>query len=122
LLRSGKEAEGRAALKEVVASLRAAPGPDAWSQGLFRLETLARSARSVGDWELADYVAGQMLDHDDDYGGSHFARFVVLQHRGDAAGAATEAEAARRCWRDADPDLPELEQLADVAQVAPRRP
>jgi tetratricopeptide (TPR) repeat protein len=113
LLREGHKEEGRAVLKEVVKALRTAPGPDAWSQGLFRLETLAQGAMAVGDWELADFLAAQMLDHDAAYGGSHFTRLLVLRHQGDMAGAAREAETARRYWSDADPDLPELKQLAD---------
>ena len=50
------------------------PGPDAWIQALFRLEAIARTARDVGDWELAECMAGQMLEHDAAYGGSHLAR------------------------------------------------
>ena len=69
LLRTGRRDEGRAVLKEVVRELRATPGPDAWSQALFRLESLARSAREAGDWELAGFLAAQMSDHDEAYGG-----------------------------------------------------
>ena len=108
LLRTGRMDEGRAMLKEAQRALRAAPGPDAWIQALFRLETMARSAREAGDWELADYTARQMLDHDAAYGGSHLALALVLDHQGDARGADGEREAARRYWRDADRDLPEL--------------
>lgn len=112
LLRSGKVDEGRAVSKEVVRGLRAAIGPDAWSQGLFRLETMAHSAREVGDWELAEFIAMQMLDHDAAYGGSHLALALVLQQRKDDAGAAREMEAARKYWRDADADLAELKLIA----------
>jgi tetratricopeptide (TPR) repeat protein len=111
LLREGKSEEGRAVLKEVVKALRTAPGPDAWSQGLFRLETLARGAMAVGDWELAEYLAMQMVEHDAAYGGSHFTLALVLRKQGDAAGSARQIEAARRYWRDADSDLPELETM-----------
>jgi tetratricopeptide (TPR) repeat protein len=112
LLRSGKRDEGRAVLEEVVRALRAIPGPDAWTQALFRLESIARSAREVGDWELAEFVARQMLDHDQAYGGSHLALALVLRQKGDAAGAAREMAAAQERWRDADADLPELRQIA----------
>jgi len=112
LLRAGQRDEGRAAFKEVVKGLRAAPGPDAWSQGLFRLELQARSAMEAGDWELAEFIARQMLEHDAAYGGSHLALSLVLSHKGDDAGAARELEAAKRHWRDADPDLAELRQIA----------
>ncbi|HKQ60273.1 MAG TPA: hypothetical protein VJS92_03245 [Candidatus Polarisedimenticolaceae bacterium] len=111
LLRTGQP-EGRAALQQVVRALRAIPGPDAWTQTLFRMEALARSAREAGDWELAEFVAAQMLDHDPAYAGSRLAQALVLQRRGDTAAAARELDAARRAWSDADADLPELRQLA----------
>ncbi len=119
LLRTGKQAEGRAILQEVQRAMRAIPGPDQWSQALFRLEAIARSGREAGDWELADSTARQMLDHDAAYGGSHLAMALVLRQRGDAAGAGREFEAARRFWREADPDLPELSQI--TAALAAQR-
>ena len=112
LLREGQRDEGRAVLKDVVRALRAAPGPDAWSQALFRLESMARSAMEAGDWDLTEFIAAEMLDHDTAYGGSHSTLALVLRQKGDDAGAAREVEAARRYWRDADPDLPELKQFA----------
>jgi hypothetical protein len=54
-----------------------------------------------------------MLDHDAAYGGSHFTLALVLRHKGDAVGVTREVAAARRYWRDADLDLPELEKLGD---------
>ena len=44
-------------------------------------------ARS-GDWELAEYTARQMLEHDAAYAGSHLAQALVAAHQGDAAAAA----------------------------------
>jgi hypothetical protein len=111
LIRTGKKAEGRTTLKEVQRKLRVTPGADAWIQTLFRLESIARSAREAEEWELAEYTAAQMLDHDAAYGGSHFAMALVLRHKGDTAGAAREFEAARHYWRNADPDLPELREI-----------
>jgi tetratricopeptide (TPR) repeat protein len=108
LQRSGQRDEGRIVLKDVVKALRAAPGPDAWSQALFRLESMARSAMEAGDWELAEFIAREMLDHDAAYGGSHATQALVLRHKGDEAGAAREQELARERWRDADADLAEL--------------
>jgi len=108
LLRVGRKEEGDALLKEVARAMRAVPGPDAWTQTLFQLETLARSARESGDWELARHTALEMLDHDPAYGGSHFALALVLRHEKDEGGARREFEQARLAWRDADPDLPEL--------------
>ena len=111
LLRSGEQEEGRAVLKDVVKKLRSAPGPDAWSQALFRLESMSRTAMDADDWELAGFLATQMLEHDAAYGGSHYARALVLRHQGDEAGAAKEFSAAKRYWRDADPDLAELRAI-----------
>jgi hypothetical protein len=69
---------------------------------------MARMARDAGEWELAAFLADQMLEHDGAYGGSHLAQALVAEHRGDRALAArARAEAARR-WRDADPDLAKL--------------
>ena len=111
LLRQGRRGEGAVALRDVVRALRATPGPDAWSQSLFRLESMARTAREVGDWDLAAFIAAEMLDHDPAYGGSHLAQALVLRHRGDEAGDRRKIEAARGAWRDADADLAELKLL-----------
>jgi len=101
-------------LKDVVKRLRATPGPDAWSQGLFRLELMARSAMDAGDWALADFLAAQMLDHDAAYAGSHYTHALVLQHNNDESAAAREVGTARRYWRDADKDLAELHELGTI--------
>jgi tetratricopeptide (TPR) repeat protein len=108
LLRDGKVEEGRALLEDVEGRLRALPGPDAWIQALFRLESIGRIAREVGDWELADYTARQMVEHDAAYAGSHLALGLVAEHKGDSAAAAAAFAAARSHWSDADPDLPEM--------------
>jgi len=118
LLRTGKTEDGRAVLKAVQRGLRATPGADAWIQTLFCLESIARSAREAGDWELAEHTAVQMLDHDAAYGGSHLAMALALRHKGDTAGAVQEFEAAKRCWRDSDPDLPELREIAKAISDA----
>jgi tetratricopeptide (TPR) repeat protein len=112
LLREGKTDEGRALMKDVQARLRALPGPDAWTQALFRLEAFARVARDVGDWELAEYTARQMLEHDAAYAGSHFALALVARERGDAQLAQREAAEARKYWKDADRDMKELAHLS----------
>lgn len=116
LLRSGKRDEGRTLLEDVARLLRELPGPDAWIQALFRLEAIARAAREAGDWDLAGYIAGQLLEHDPAYAGTHLAAAAVAQHGGDHAAAEKAWAAAERCWRDADADLPELEQLKNAAR------
>jgi tetratricopeptide (TPR) repeat protein len=116
MLWEGKDDAGSALLMDVQRRLRALPGPDAWTQALFRLESFARTARAVGDWQLAEYTARQMLEHDGAYAGSHFAMATVAQHRGDPALAATEIAAAKKYWRDADGDLKELVELRRLQQ------
>jgi len=113
LLRDGKSEEGRMLSKDVQARLRALPGPDAWTQALFRLEALARIARDVGDWDLAEYTARQMLDHDAAYAGSHLALALVANQQHDIGLAKQEAAAARKYWKDADRDLKELTEVDD---------
>jgi tetratricopeptide (TPR) repeat protein len=112
LLRDGKKEEGRALMKDVQARLRALPGPDAWTQALFRLDAFGRIARDVGDWDLAEHTARQMLEHDAAYGGSHLALALVARERGDLELARREAAEARKFWRDADKDLKEVKQTA----------
>jgi tetratricopeptide (TPR) repeat protein len=110
LLRDGKKEEGRALMKDVQARLRALPGPDAWTQALFRLDAFGRIARDVGDWDLAEHTARQMLEHDGAYGGSHLALALVARERGDLELARREAAEARKYWRDADKGLKEVKQ------------
>ena len=117
LLRSDKRDEGRTVLKGVARAMRAIPGPDAWVQTLFRLELIGRAAIEAGDWKLAEFIADQMIEHDAAYGGSHLTLAQVLEHKKDAAGAKRELEAAKRFWRDADRDLPELTKLAQIARA-----
>jgi tetratricopeptide (TPR) repeat protein len=111
LLRTGQREKGRSMLQEVVGRVRAAPGPDAWAQALFTLESIARAARDVGDWELADWAARQMIEHDPNYGGSHYALALVAEHQGDRQRAQAEFDEARRYWKHADPDLRELQGI-----------
>jgi len=108
LLREGKTEEGRAMFKTVQRKLRALLGPDAWSQALFRLESIAQVAREAGDWELAEYTAKQMLEHDPAYGGSHYALALVDEHRRQNSAAEKGFARAEEQWRNADAELPEL--------------
>ena len=86
-LRTGKKEQGRPLLEEAAREVRAAPGPDAWTQALFTLEAIARAAREVGDWDFAAWAARQMLEHDPNYAGSHLrARARRRTQRGCADG------------------------------------
>jgi Tfp pilus assembly protein PilF len=104
-LRTGKKEQGRPLLEQAAREVRAAPGPDAWTQALFALESIAGAARQVGDWEFADWAAKQMLEHDAQYAGSHLARALVAEHRGDAKTAAAERALAAKYWSGADRDV-----------------
>jgi tetratricopeptide (TPR) repeat protein len=119
-LREGAVPEGRRILEEVALTLRGLPGPDAWIQALFRLESMARVAREVGQWELAGFMARQMLEHDAAYGGSHLALALVAERNGDRAAAARGRAEAARLWRDADRDLPELAMVGAPKQRSER--
>jgi tetratricopeptide (TPR) repeat protein len=108
LLRRGRLEEARTLLKDVQRRFRAVPGPDAWTEALFRLEAIARAAREAGDWELAAYTAEQMRDHDTAYAGTQYALALVAEKRGEGEAARRAFAAAVDLWRGADPDLPEL--------------
>ena len=107
-LRTAQREQGRQAMERAAQKWRALPGPDAWTQSLFRIEALARSARQVGDWPLAARMAQLMLEHDPDYAGTHFALALVAQHDGNDATARREFDFALKGWATADKDLPEL--------------
>jgi tetratricopeptide (TPR) repeat protein len=113
LQRSGQHDKAAEILKEVQRQLRAIPGPDAWIQALFRLESIARSSREVGDWALAEYTAKQMLEHDQSYAGAHYALALVAEHKGDLTTARKEFAAAIQLWGKADSELRELRELRE---------
>ena len=110
-LRTADRSKGRATLEDVARRVRAAPGPDNWTQALFALEAIARSARTIGDWELAGRMARQMIEHDPAYAGSHYALALVAEHDEEAATAKSEFALAQKYWAKADPDLPELAEI-----------
>ena len=56
-LRTAQRDKGRQGMQRAAEKLRALPGPDNWSQSLFRLEAMARTARDVGDWQMAGLLA-----------------------------------------------------------------
>jgi tetratricopeptide (TPR) repeat protein len=114
LLRTAQRDKGRSVMERAAQKWRGLPGPDAWTQSLFRLEALARSARSVGDWSLAARLSQIMLEHDPNYAGTHLALALVAQHDGNAPTARREAELAAKAWSFADKDLAELKTIADL--------
>jgi tetratricopeptide (TPR) repeat protein len=98
-------------LKEVEERIRAVPGPDAWVQALFQMESIAHIARDNGAWDLAEYTAQQMIDHDPSYAGGYYALGLVAEHAGKSALAQQQFAKAETLWSKADPDLPELQYL-----------
>ena len=109
-LRTGKREQGRQLLEQVAKDVRAAPGPDAWTQALFMLDAIAQAAREVGDWEFAEWAANQMIEHDPKYAGAHHARALVAEHRGDTKTAAAERALMEKYWSNADKGLAELQK------------
>jgi tetratricopeptide (TPR) repeat protein len=107
-LRTAQREQGRQGMERAAMKWRGLPGPDAWTQSLFRLEALARAARQVGDWPFAARMAQLMLEHDPNYAGTHYALALVAQHDGNSATAAREFDLAVKAWAGADKDLPEL--------------
>jgi len=110
-VRANQRARGEPMLRQAVQRLRMLTGPDAHMDALFTMEDIAHAMRDAGQWDLAAWAAGQMMEYDPDYAGSHFASALALEKAGNAAGARTAFAAAARLWSAADPALPEL-QLA----------
>jgi len=108
LLRTAQRDKGRQVMERAAQKWRGLPGPDAWTQSLFRLEALARAAREVGDWTFAARLAQMMLEHDPNYAGTHYALALVAQHDGNGATARREFDLAVKAWASADRELPEL--------------
>ena len=81
------------------------PGPDAWSEALFQLDSISRMARKFGDWELAESSARRMIQHDPTYAGGYYALGLVSEHRGDSAGARSQFATAQKLWAKADPEI-----------------
>ena len=120
LLRAGRPAEAGALFDNVARRIRAANGPDSWTQGLFHLEFLAGVARRAGDWALASQLANAMYQRGPDYAGSHYALAVVAQHNGDSQTAAHQFSTATTLWNEADSDLPELTDVhRSLAKLSP---
>ena len=121
-LRSGQRAQSRPAFDEALRMLRALPGPDGWSQALFRLEALGRAGVEAGDWELVERAALALKEHDDAYAGTHRLLALMAAQKGDRPTAVRELTIAERAWSRADPDLPELIEIrAKLAELQAER-
>jgi len=111
LLQEKNTAEGEPLAMDVAKSVLAMPGPDAWMAALFELESMAQSARKAGDWDLAGFLAQQMILHNLNYAGGHFAYGLAAEHAGKSSEARQAFATAEKLWGKADRDLPELEQI-----------
>src|SRR6267143_999354 len=110
-LQEKNTAEGEPLAMDVAKSIQAMPGPDAWIAAQFELEAMARSARNAGDWQLAGFLAQQMILHNVNYAGGHFAYGLAAEHAGNSAEARQALAAAEKLWGKADRELPELQQI-----------
>ena len=108
LLAEKSSAEGVALMKQIEEQLRATPGPDARSQALIQLDSIASRARETEEWALAELTAQEMIQQDPSYAGGYYGLGLVAEHRGDSALASQQFGVAERLWSEADKDLPEL--------------
>ena len=111
LLRSGQRDRGHGMLEDLVRKIRALPGPDNWVQALFVMESIGRTARDGDDWLFAEWVARQMIEHDANYAGGHFALALALDRRGDVSNARAEFSLAAKYWAKADATLGEVSRI-----------
>lgn len=108
LLRENRVQEGEGLYVKIEQGMMAMRGPDGWIGAIFALESIARDARDAGDWDLAQYTAQQMMQHDPHYAGSHYAFGLVAEHAGETDGSREMFTEAERLWAHADDDLAEL--------------
>lgn len=94
-----------ALMAQIEDKIEAEPGPDAWSEALFQLDSISRMARKFGDWELAAASARRMIQHDPSYAGGYYALGLVSNHRGDSADARQQFATAEKLWAKADPEI-----------------
>jgi protein-disulfide isomerase/Tfp pilus assembly protein PilF len=111
LLSQRKSVEGAALMKGIEEQLRASAGPDARSQALIQLDSIARRARESQEWGLAELTAHQMIQQDPSYAGGYYALGLATEQRDDLAAASQQFGVAERLWSEADQDLPELRSV-----------
>jgi tetratricopeptide (TPR) repeat protein len=105
LLREKNWDKANTLMQQVEEQIMAVPGPDAWSEALFQLDSIARMARDAGDWDLADYTARKMVKHDPSYAGGYFASALVAEHQGDTSTARQGFAMGDKLWSKADADV-----------------
>jgi tetratricopeptide (TPR) repeat protein len=111
MLRQGHAEKSNAVFRDIEKKIRSVPGPDSWSEALFQLDSIASIARAAGAWELAEFTAHQMIEHDPSYAGGYYALGLVDDHRAAQSSAREQFAQAEKLWSKADADLPELIQI-----------
>lgn len=111
LLSQKNTVEGVTLMKQLEEQLTAAPGPDARSQALVQLESIARRARETQEWALAEFTGRQMVQLDPSYAGGYYALGLVSEQQDNALLAARQFGIAEKLWSEADNDLPELQAV-----------
>jgi tetratricopeptide (TPR) repeat protein len=107
-LRTGERDRAAALFRDVRAKIRTLPGPDAWSQGLFRLESIGRVAVASSAWDIAAETAADMEAHDPRYGGTHYLQALVAEHQQDPKRMKEHLRLAADAWKDGDADFADL--------------
>jgi len=119
LLSQRKSAEGASLMKQIEEQLLGAPGPDARSQALIQLDSIARRARETEEWALAEFTAREMIQQEPSYAGGYYALALVSEHQGDSLSASQQFASAEKLWTDADRDLPELRGVQQSLAMKP---
>jgi protein-disulfide isomerase/Tfp pilus assembly protein PilF len=111
LLSQKKSVEGVALMRQIEEQFRASPGPDARSQALIQLDSIARRARETEEWALAELTAQAMIEQDPSYAGGYYAKGLVAEHEGNSLAAMQQFSIAESLWSEADKQLPELTDI-----------
>jgi tetratricopeptide (TPR) repeat protein len=111
LLRQDHTEKSDALFRGIEKKVRAVPGPDSWSQALFQLDSIASAARAAGDWDLAEFTARQMIEHDPSYAGGYYVLGLVYENRAQQAAAREQFVQAEKRWSKADAEMTEIQQL-----------
>ncbi|MHB8485198.1 MAG: tetratricopeptide repeat protein [Candidatus Acidiferrales bacterium] len=111
LLQEKRWNRGNALMRQIEEKIVAVPGPDAWIDALFQLESIAETARHYDDWDLAKSTALRMVQHDPGYAGGYYMLGLVAEHEGNAAAVRQQFATAEKLWSSADPGMPELARI-----------
>ena len=120
LLRQGQTEKSDALFRDIEKKIRAVPGPDSWSEGLFQLDSIASIARDAGDWDLAEFTARQIIEHDPSYAGGYYALGLADEHRGEQADAHKQFVEAENRWTKADAEMSEVVQIRRMLTTSQR--